>query len=357
MLVKGDNLLDELKKIYKLCDVEKVNEVLEQFTSRRYRSLEVAYYNRAVYWVIIFEDDTYTVLDAEGKQIEDERLDDLKNMIEASLSAQPYIGLKQEAEAQQRAIQAKKSVLSKLIRSNGKIKTVELISEETFNFNNSEYNQAVEELVAEGWINESENKTEIFFPDEDQGIFYSHLSSVYHFLLGGKAQFDLIGMLKSNFYTSHINEQFVAEIQRIQGNLPLSDSDIQDAIKILKLSPSAVLWAVQPDQMIITHRNNPKFNFGESMDRFDRNYFFRELYRSLRHDLTHPIARTYLLDVFKIREIETKQKIIKKITLEIFIIKSILRREPFRQIRNVSFYVFQFFGVITDFIARRFFQK
>jgi Restriction endonuclease len=31
-LVKGDNLLDELRKIYKLCDVEKVNEILERFT-------------------------------------------------------------------------------------------------------------------------------------------------------------------------------------------------------------------------------------------------------------------------------------------------------------------------------------
>lgn len=109
-----------------------------------------------------------------------------------------------------------------------------------------------------------------------------------------------------------MNEQFVAEIQRLQGNLPLSDSDIQDAIKLFKLSPSAVLWAIQPDQMIVTHRNDSSYKGDEITDRFDRNYFFRELFRSLRFDLTHPIARTYLLDVFKVREIETKQKILVK---------------------------------------------
>ncbi|HEV2913262.1 MAG TPA: hypothetical protein VGX92_08100 [Pyrinomonadaceae bacterium] len=312
MLVRGDILLDELKKIYKLSDVENVNKVLGQYTSRRYRSLEVAYYERNVYWIIIFEDDAYTILTAEGNQVEGERLDTLKPMIEGALAAQPYIGLKQEAEAQRRGIQAKKSVVSQIIRNNGRMKMSELVSREEFSFTEPEFHQAIDELIAEGWIVQSDDKTEIYFRDEDKGIFYSHLANMYLFLLSGEARFGLMEMLESDFYESHINEQFVAQIQKIQGNLPLSSPDVQDAIKLLRWSPSAVLWAVQPDPMIVTHRNDPNFKDDESMDRFDRNYFFRQLYGSLRNDLAHPIARAYLLDVYKVREIETKQKIIIK---------------------------------------------
>lgn len=311
-LVKGDNLLDEIKKIYNVCDVEKVNEVLNQFTSRRYKNLEVAYYERNVYWIITFEDDTYTILTGKGNQIVEKQLEDLKELIETTVSARPYIGLMQEAEALNRTIQAQKSVISQLIRNNGSIKIGDLISDTPFDFSTPEFNQAINELTEKRWVRKSEDETEIFFPEDDKGLFYSNLANTYLFLFGGQPQFDVVGVLKSEFYISHINEQFLAEIQSIQGNLPLSVSDIQDAIKLLKLSPSALLWAIQPDQMIVTHRNNPKFNQETTMDLFDRNYFFSNLYRSLRFDLTSPIARNYLIDVFKVREIETKQKIIVK---------------------------------------------
>jgi hypothetical protein len=312
MLVKGDLLLDELKKIYELCGVEDVNASLAQFTARRYRTLEVIYYERAVYWVVIFEDDAYTLLDAKGKPVEGELLDPLKTMIENSLSASPHIGLKQEAEAQKRAVQAKKSAVSQLIRNRGSMKKTALISEDPFIFTESEFRQAIESLISEEWVAESADRTEIRFSDEDQGIFYSHLAESYLFLFGGEAKFDVIETLKSDFYISHINEQFIAEIQRIQGNLVLSLQDVQVAIRLLKWSPSAVLWAVQPDGMIVTHRNDPKGSADDVMNRFDRNYFFRQLYRSLGADLKHPIPRAYLLDVFNIREIQTKQRIVVK---------------------------------------------
>lgn len=308
-LVKGENLSDELKKIYRLCDAEKVSEVLEQFTNRRYRTLEIAYYERAVYWVVVFEDDAYTILDAEGNEVPAARLDELKEMVEAALSAEHYVVLAQEAAAHERSVQVKKSVVFQLIKNNGRIKKTDLTSGETVNFTEAEFEAAISDLNEQGWINISEDKNVISFLPEDNAIFYTTLRAIYHFQLGGRAGFDLVGMLKSDFYRSHINERFVAEIRRVQGGLPLSEADVQSAIKILKLSPSAVLWSIQPDQMIITHRSDSDFKVDEAMDAFDRNYFFQQLSRSLRFDINHPIAREYILDFCEIREIETDQKI------------------------------------------------
>ena len=60
--------------------------------------------------------------------------------------------------------------------------------------------------------------------------------------------------------------------------------------------------------MIVNHRKGPERD-PDVTDRFDRNYFFGQLYRSLNADLNSPIARSYLLDIFNIREIESTQKI------------------------------------------------
>lgn len=303
ILVKGDTLLDELKKIYEVCEVDKLNEILERFTVRAYRSVEVAYYGEKVYRIVIFDDDSYTILNADGSKIDIVRRDELKPMIEDSLPVTAYIDLEEEAEARKRTVQAKKSVLAQIITNGGKIKTDALVSDEPFKFQTDELQNATATLLNEGWINEANG--ELILPDEDKDIFYANLSKIYHFLLGGEAKFDLIRMLKSDFHASHINRRFVKEVQHIQGDLPLDDSDVELAIKLLRLSPSAILWSVQPDGMIVQHRT-PE---GENFDSFDRNYFFRELFRSLRHDLTHPIARGYLLDVFHIREIETTQNV------------------------------------------------
>jgi hypothetical protein len=309
MLVKGDTLADELKKIFKLCDVERVNEVLGKFTERRYRSVEEAYYDHNAYWVVIFEDDAFTVLDNEGSPLKGERIDILRPMIEGALPVRSYIGLEQEAEAQRRAIQAKKSILAQLIRNNGSIEVSNLAPGDIFNFTESEFREAIKELTADGWIKPSEDSPKIQFLDDSQDIFFSNLVSTYHFMLSGEPKFDLIEMLKSDFFVSHLNEKFVAQIQKIQGDLPLSHEDIQDAIKLFRWSPSALLWAVQPDPMIVTHRNLPDFKNNEQMDHFDRNYFFRQLYQSLKNDMTYHIPRRYLIDTFKIREFETKQKV------------------------------------------------
>lgn len=312
MLVKGDVLLDELKKLHDLCDVEDVNSSLARFTARRYRNLEVIYYDRAVYWIVIFEDDAYTILEADGSPLETHSLEVLKPMIEDTLSAKPHIGLKQEAEAQRRAIQAKKSVIAQVIGNNGSIKKSALHPSDAFGFTETEFDQAIQALVAEGWIEESTAEAEISFPKADDTIFYNRLAQSYQFLFGGELQFNVLEVIKSKFYGSNINERFVAEIQRIQGNLPLAPEDIELAMRMLKWSPSALLWAVQPDEMIVTHRNDPSFKSDASMDRFDRNYFFRQLHRCLSFDLKNHIARSYLLDVFQIREVQSQEKVIVK---------------------------------------------
>jgi len=311
-LVTGDTLLNEVSRLYELCGAEKIISVLRQHTTRQYRALEIAYYDGKLYYVVLLENDVYTILDAQGRVLEGEIISELRPLVENVLSAHTYIDLGEEAQAIRRCTQAQKSVLSQLIIGGGTIEMTGLDGGQDFNFTTAEFEKAVEELAARGWVVQSDGLPLLSLLPEDDDQFYERLAEIYHFLLGGEARFNLPGVLKSSFYTRHINVKMVGQIQRIQGGLPLSETDVEDAVKLLRWSPSAVLWAVQPDEMFVNYRTDEKFKSDVQVDRFHRNYFFRELYRSLRHDLTHPLGRAYLLDDCHIREIETSQKVIVK---------------------------------------------
>jgi hypothetical protein len=310
-LVKGDTLQSELKRIHGLCDLDDVNRSLAKFTMRKYRSLETAYYNRTVYWIVMFDDEAYTILSSNGDP-KDEGIDELKIMVEKSLSAKTFVSLKLEAEAQRRAAQAKKWILSELLKNDAHLKQSALKANRAFAFTASEINEAGNDLVTSGWLAMTDELSAWILRSTEETALYKDLVQVYKFLFSGEPGFDVLGLLKSDFYMSHIDTQLVAEIQRIQGNLPLSSEDKDLVIKILKWSASAMLYSVQPDEMIVSHRLDPKFVPDERMDRFDRNYFFGQVYRSINSDLNKHPARHYLLEMFKIREIHSKQKILVK---------------------------------------------
>ena len=311
-LVTGDALLTAVTSIYSLCNVGIVRETLEKFTNRQYRALEMTYYNRNLYWVVIFQDDAYTIMDSAGSPLETAPLGELRTLVETVLPIRPYVALKEEAEAQRRKLQSMKSVIAQLITNGGKIKLSDLKSGPPFSFGEAELQIAAKELVNEGLIVESDDGAELHFDEANESQFYSNLTKAYRVLLGGEASgFDLLEVMKSTFYGTHMNENFLSQIQVIQGALPLTTEDIEVAIKLITWSPSAVLWAVQPDPMIVTHRNASN-TITAAIDHSDRNYFIRRLYEKLRYDLSHHIERVYLLDTFNLREIQTQQKAIVK---------------------------------------------
>lgn len=308
-LVTGDNLLEQIRKLYNLSTAREINESIRQFTSRQYLSLEIAYYERQVHWIVIFEDGAYTMLGAQGEQIEGSRLEMLKPLVEKSLSIHAYVDLQEEAEARRRATHAKKAVLAQLMVNNGTIDRCQLLSGEEFNFTPADFDKAIGDLITQDWIVQLEDGAKISFIDPRRDDFYSRLSEIYLFLLGGKVGSELIAALSSRYHEEHINERMVAEIQRIQGNLPLTRDDVQDTIKLLRWSPSALLWAVQPDMHITTHRTAKDFRGDNGTNQFDRNYFIRMLYGSLRRDWLNLIPRAYFSDVCGLREIETTQQV------------------------------------------------
>lgn len=95
---------------------------------------------------------------------------------------------------------------------------------------------------------------------------------------------EIIDALGCDWYDRHISEDLVNEIMRIQGDLPLEESDISEALRVLRLSPSALGNLLHPQARFVTHRYYQPYLRGGPIDTLDRSDFFTMIYRMLEED-------------------------------------------------------------------------
>jgi hypothetical protein len=313
-LVTGEALFEHVTRLFNVCNLEAVNNTVRRFTDRQIRSVEIAYYEERVFWVVILEEGAYTFLGANGDLLEGDVTEELKPLIESVLAATPYINLREEAEASRRAIRVAKAVLSDLIINDGS-STFDAISVNNDEFTEEELKQIVADLEQQDLVVQSGSGTDLYLPQEDDAAFYEKLIGLYRFLLAGEITLPMITAITSPYYINHINEELIARIQEIQGNIPLSLEEIRQARYLLKWSPTALAWALHPDEMIVNHRAETHLSnetFKRDSDSFCRNFFLRKLYTFFKNDFRRAVLRPIFYNVHKLREIETRETVLIK---------------------------------------------
>jgi hypothetical protein len=141
---------------------------------------------------------------------------------------------------------------------------------------------------------------------------YERFAEIYHFLLTGISMVKVLGCA---YYDAHINEELVTEIQEIQGDLPLTSEDIQLAIDLLRLSPSALAYALQPDPVVVNYRRQTTVLSTELQTKLDevvKSRFFSYFYYALIIDYKTPILNPYFHDIRGLQEVETYRRIVGK---------------------------------------------
>lgn len=74
ILITGDTLLEELKSLYSLIDSKDLSNKLLSLTNNNVEKIEIAYYKRKLYNVIIFErKGLFTILDNQGNLLDDRK--------------------------------------------------------------------------------------------------------------------------------------------------------------------------------------------------------------------------------------------------------------------------------------------
>ncbi len=301
-LITGDDLSELVGAVYEVAAGQQVQLSVQNLSNRHYWTLDRVYYDDRVYLLLLFDDETYTLLDAKANPLSQGRLEVLLPLLGSTVEGRSYADLRQEDEARRRASRVQQAVISQLMLDGGTSISSGLLSDSA-EYSQSEVEQAVNSLREKGWLLLSEDQTNVSLAFLEPDVSYALVAEVYEFLLTGEVSPDVIGC---PFYDSYINQGLLAEIQRIQGGFPLPPDDVNEALQLLRWSPIGLAHALRPDPMLVQHRTGDTTP-DTDMDRLDRNYFFGMLYSSLARDFRDWALGKYLHEIRGLREIEVSR--------------------------------------------------
>jgi hypothetical protein len=98
-LVTSDDLIDLVMQVHPLVGLQEIGSRIAQLSSRQFQTIQIAYYEQRVYWIVVFENETYTLLNANGSSLTDDQIDKLRPMVEEVVVANRYCDLSEEAKA------------------------------------------------------------------------------------------------------------------------------------------------------------------------------------------------------------------------------------------------------------------
>lgn len=315
-LVAGDTLLRELKSLYDLAEKKDLSQIISSLTNNNIERLEIAYYQKRLYSVVIFEKKgLYTILDNLGNLLVESEMKKISPMIKKELKLKEFLNLENEAKANRRSHLSQKSIVAAVIIGSGKIKIDSLENLHTLKelkISSVEINKLIGFLVENKLLSLSKDNTEIFINKKAKG-FYSKLVKIYRLLLSGELTIEAFEAIKSNYYLNSINDSLFSEIQEIQGGLLLSKEDSEKAIKLFKWFPSALAWALNPDEALTNaNREGGLYKAELDFESIIRNDFFQKIVSLGLRDLGYEPPRIYLKEIHGIDTFSSANKIIFK---------------------------------------------
>ena len=308
-LVGEQDIEEFLRQQYAVCSVQQVANSAAMFTSRTTTTVELCYYDTTCYWLMAFEKGVYSLFDAGGKPLQGDSLPQLQTLIKAATSLHAFVDLDEEAEARRRGVAAQKHVLARLMLYAGHVDEPTLVedSEST----PEEIGAAVVALSGRKWLESSDDVVHLASTNSEGecGI----MVDILRFWLQGEMSFKtlLVG-LSSAFYDRHVNENLLNDVLQTQGDLQLPAEQYGDIIRIFELSPTALLRALTPIQMITQHRINQACTTDDRVNEYDRNLFHEHLIDALVLDFRQPELAQHFCGIRGILEVEQSRGVVVK---------------------------------------------
>lgn len=296
-LVDSTTIVSYLEQSHSLAPLAQLHDAL-RISPRVYLSVDLAYYARRVYWIVTFERGEYTILNSDATPPGDELLQDIRQMVEAKFEALLFVDLREEQLARRSRMTARKAALSVALIglpvTSGEISGL-LRGRLGLELRDADIEPAIAQLVEDRFLVSNDGSI-VLSPELETDpslrvrLFVDFSEEYFLALPVGHECWDRL-----------IDGQLLDEILRIQGDLDLSRSDRDKATQLMRLSPSALMYAIRPDAMILTHRRSNPPPFSPEMIEHDKNHFFRSLFGCLLEDFRGSTLTPYF---FATREIE-----------------------------------------------------
>lgn len=241
-LIVSEDLIAYIKQEYNLSDIQVVKQIVYSYTNRVIDSVDLVLIDNKVYWIIRFNSLEYTIISSDNQVQTDDDIEPIRGLLANTYCN--FIDLPKERARLQRELFVMGAILC--IALNGQASNIEEVSSvlsEKFQIQMLEFEQILPQMK---YVSKE-------FPlhiqiGDSRAEFFKYLLSKCVFA----------ETIKSTQYQDLIDANFIAEICEIQGGLVLSDHEVSQTIRILKLSNSAIKNVIYPDNFIVNSiKNSP----------------------------------------------------------------------------------------------------
>ncbi|PHS14485.1 MAG: hypothetical protein COA78_05670 [Blastopirellula sp.] len=314
-ILTGEELASEVSKCFPdFKENDFYFRMLSKQTDKRILTQNLIYYNNELYRIFDLEGDFYSVLNSDGNLLlSDDKVISLVN--DSTNISGEFLDVSEDKKRKDLELLCEGYVLSKLIETNSSIDISQLSKEFQGELKGQSY---VPEDVIASMFNELTQQPFIEGNKDVIQLDFSEIRNTLSFLNRYLSIGVFPKMLRCDTYLDLFNEDLVSKISEVQGNLPIPESDEEMLLKLLSVSPSAVIRAINPIPFIVNSRNEFE-NIPERLNKTHLEFFFKVLFEGLYVDYDKRILFEYYLNIDLI-EFETvtnyKLKTSKNIFLE-----------------------------------------
>jgi len=313
-LITGDGLVRLLGKTFSIISLREITERVRSSTARQFTRLSLCYYDRRVYWLVEFEDKAFSLLRCEGTPLTADDSSLLQKLLVDDAGVGQFVDLYSEAEAYRRARMAEKIVISELMMLGGSGSYDEVLKgwldvctdDKWRTFSRVDIDRAARRLAEQELLDMQKSSQSWSLLPDQLSDKTERMVRIYRHLTRDEIPVARIGC---PFYDEHIDAALLDKICEIQGGIQLPKEKRDDCLKLLRWSPQALAWALQPDPMIVVHRKHSPIAIDECIEQHDVNYFLEQLLHHFSEDFYKKAVGRYFYSVRNLREVDTRQEV------------------------------------------------
>lgn len=246
-LIQGNDLIQPLSNAFSLESEDIAREEVSHLTNKTVISVDLVLFEKEIYWLFTFANSEYSLFDKNYKSLPPQTEQSLIPLIEkyALLPAFSYRNVYWDLNLIRRRAYVTVVISWHLMK--GKMAFQDAISDVVYMTRGGivpEMKDVEEVMLTIPFANvDVKNRTATLMRDEEMDflLFYHYLFAVPN---------DLPIFLYEDYYQKHIDADLLEKILLIQNNLILSEEDKQSCLFILRHSPSALFYAMMPDEII-----------------------------------------------------------------------------------------------------------
>ncbi|MEV4830606.1 hypothetical protein AB0K25_20085 [Micromonospora sp. NPDC049257] len=286
----GRNLLDRAREAGAIASEDKVIQTVQEQFRRGFFGVEPAYYGGGFFWVVRWNDEEYSVVNAYGSRLLEHDVENLRKSLEGSISGKLVATDEARAQAEARH-NIKVGLIGRLLQG-GTVAAGDSTKEDE--------REAFESLADEPYSHTENGQLRLVPANELDALGIARFfTSLFESTISVKHLAFMTGRRHDPYV-----RRLIDTLSEQQAGFTLDEGDRLSLQAVAPFFPSVWATLAQPMQLITTHRTTAPGLTDEATLMSDRNTFWDEIIKVVRQDFMNVFLRGFLYDHLGVADLD-----------------------------------------------------